>query len=845
MIGQVFLWWVVTGIFGWLAWPVGFWLFRRLPGRGYAFSRTLGLFLASYLFWAGCSLHSLQNDSGGILLALLTLAGVSAWLVFRPGGKKDEIRLWILQHRRLIVTSELLFAVCFVGWSALRAFAVGKIMPVGGEKFMEIAFLNGILNSQFFPPLDPWLSGYAISYYYFGYVMMALLTRLTGALPAVAFDLYDALLFALGACGAFGLVYELVSSTDHDRKGTLPAALTGAVFTVTLGNWQGFLEILYTRGWLPFSWAAWLGVPNFPGAAQVTGTFNPGSFWGWGWRASRVLSDSTLSGETIDLNPITEFPAFSFLLGDNHPHVLALPFSLLGAAIAFQVLRMALSREELHPWRGIVTGWIAGGLLFLNTWDYPITLGLILAAWLAGSGLSTGLFSNAALRSTLRLGLICLASGIFFYLPFFSGFSSQAGGILPHLLPPTRLTQYLIMFGPFILVLAGFLSASWAQECLRSGRRVAFRRWLGWWSRLVLALLFLFLVLLALAALILWLDAARGGNLSAALLPILEGRSPAEAAFLAVAYRLRRPGVLLLLTGLLSLAGVSLWEALERGKRAPADEASPLHPPSPDPGLIFARLLAMGGLALTLVVEFFYLRDGFGVRMNTVFKFYFQAWLFMSTASAYGVWWLFRNGHRAVGALPALALKTVALIGILAGMAFPIGGIISRTGGFSAAPSLDAASELRRDHPEDWAAIDWLLTQRADGASPPVLLEAPGKSYTYAGRMSAFTGFPAVLGWAIHEMQWRGAYTEQARREEGTARVFTAPASPEAQQWLRTWQVEYIILGEAEHAYIRERCSRVEQPCNPDQVESEFARLYRPVFQQGQTTVYRLPPRLR
>lgn len=844
MISQTFLWWVVTGILGWLAWPAGFWLFRHLPGRGYAFSRILGLFLASYLFWAGCSLHFVQNDPGGILLVLLVLAGISVWQVFRPGGTSRDIRSWVHQHRRLILTTELLFALCFVGWSALRAFAVGKIMPVGGEKFMEIAFLNGILNSQVFPPLDPWLSGYAISYYYFGYVMMALLTRLTGALPAVAFDLHDALLFALGACGAFGLVYELLNSSDRSQKGTLPAALTGAVFTVILGNWQGFLEILYTRGWLPFSWAARLGIPNFPGAAQVTGTFNPGSFWGWGWRASRVLSDSTLSGQSLDLNPITEFPAFSFLLGDNHPHVLALPFSLLGAAIAFQVLRMALAHEEPRLWRSIATGWITGGLLFLNTWDYPITLGLILGAWLVGSGFVTGLFSNAVLRSTVRLGLTCLASAIFFYLPFFSGFSSQVGGVLPHLLPPTRLTQYLIMFGPFILVLGGFLPASWGQERFRSGRQLALRRWMRWWSRLIIALLFLFLALLALAVLILQLDAARGGNLSAALLPFLEGRSPGEAALLAFANRLRRSGVFLLLTGLLSLAGVSLWEALECRTRAPADDAFLAHQPFPDSGLIFARLLAMGGLALTLVVEFLYLRDGFGVRMNTVFKFYFQAWLLMSTASAYGAWWLFRNSQQVMGAFPALVLKAGMLIGILAGMAFPVAGIISRTEGFSTIPSLDAASELRRDHPDDWAAIDWLLAQWEEGARPPVLLEAPGKSYTYAGRISAFTGYPTVLGWAIHEMQWRGTYAEQARREEGIARVFSAPASPEAQAWLRTWQVEYLVVGEAERTYIRELCSRLEQPCNPQQVEEDLARLYRPVFHRGQTTIYRIPPSL-
>ena len=43
---------------------------------------------------------------------------------------------------------------------------------------MEIAFINGILQSDHFPPQDPWLSGFGISYYYFGYVMMSMATRL-------------------------------------------------------------------------------------------------------------------------------------------------------------------------------------------------------------------------------------------------------------------------------------------------------------------------------------------------------------------------------------------------------------------------------------------------------------------------------------------------------------------------------------------------------------------------------------------------------------------------------------------------------------------------------------------
>ena len=74
---------------------------------------------------------------------------------------------------------------------------------------MEFAFVNGILRSPLFPPQDPWLSGYGISYYYFGYVMLAALVNLTGVDPAIAFNLGVALWYALVMIGAFGVVYDL------------------------------------------------------------------------------------------------------------------------------------------------------------------------------------------------------------------------------------------------------------------------------------------------------------------------------------------------------------------------------------------------------------------------------------------------------------------------------------------------------------------------------------------------------------------------------------------------------------------------------------------------------------
>ncbi len=106
----------------------------------------------------------------------------------------------------LILVNEILFLVAFAGMAIIRA-ANPEIL--GTEKPMELAFINAILHSPEFPPHDPWLSGYAISYYYFGYVLVAMLAKITLVQGSIAFNLGIALVFGLSASGAFGLVYNL------------------------------------------------------------------------------------------------------------------------------------------------------------------------------------------------------------------------------------------------------------------------------------------------------------------------------------------------------------------------------------------------------------------------------------------------------------------------------------------------------------------------------------------------------------------------------------------------------------------------------------------------------------
>ncbi|HHS98284.1 MAG TPA: hypothetical protein ENK08_10415, partial [Chloroflexi bacterium] len=247
---MILRWYLALQLFGLAALPLTLWLFRHLPGRGYSFARPLGLLVGGWLFWLLLTFGWLPNTAGAILVVLVLLAAVGLYLVFRSSDLS-------LPPRRHVLAVELLFIVAFAAWCAVRAH-MPRIETAGGEKWMEIAFLNAVLRSPRFPPHDPWLSGFAISYYYFGYVMMGMLVRLSAVPSTIGFNLGIASLFALTCTGAYGLVYALLA-----REGEGKAAwggLLGPLLVVLTGNLEGLLEVLHARGLFPASFWRWLDI---------------------------------------------------------------------------------------------------------------------------------------------------------------------------------------------------------------------------------------------------------------------------------------------------------------------------------------------------------------------------------------------------------------------------------------------------------------------------------------------------------------------------------------------------------------------------------------------------------
>jgi YYY domain-containing protein len=409
-------WWVALMLIGFTAVPLTYTLFRHLPDKGYAFSKMVGLLLISYLFWLMASFGFVANSLGGIAVGVLGLVIATAVAHYTSDR---QLWPWLKRHLVYILTAEIGFTLLFLLWVWVRA---NNPAITATEKPMEFLFLNAASRSPSYPPLDPWLSGFAISYYYFGYVMMSVLARLSAVPEMIAFNLGMAWLVAGSGLGAFGIIYNLISTdeteTEADTASTTPApisrlaltlALVGMVALPIAGNGQMLMETLYGSRLVPDTVWAWLDIRDLapPAPEQpryLTPSGEPATNWWW-WRSSRVIREYHLSGRIEDgLEPIAEFPGFSFVLGDMHPHVLALPFIFLSLAAAYlwylSELRAPKEREEDEPadfaalfW-GIFThvGWVRwvatavllGGLAFLNTWDVPIHLFIIVGAFALG-----------------------------------------------------------------------------------------------------------------------------------------------------------------------------------------------------------------------------------------------------------------------------------------------------------------------------------------------------------------------------------------------------------------------------------------------------------------------------
>jgi len=813
-------WYLVLQLFALPAVPILWRLFPSLPDRGYALAKTIGVFGVAWLAWIVASLRLARFEPSTILVALGIAAGLGL-LAIRLDGRRilrDLGARW-----RWVIATEAIFGAAYVAVTWLRMQNPDLWnASLGGEKPMELAIFNATLRSPWFPPYDPWFAGGVLHYYYFGYVPWAVISRLTGIVPEVAFNLAFPAVFALVLLNAWSAAAALLwhlRGADHtasrvgkalrsdaayrpgSRRGVYPDAQRGTVprdddlVEVPPGSWRPILLALVAPafvgvlGNLDFVRRIGRGEWGYPPAPSWIAPIGEPGVIIWGtWKAltggGALPNDAFWASTRVIPDTINEFPYFTLLFGDLHAHLLAMPVVTAAIVVAAGIATSSGVHSAplsgvlgtLGGWRvaaplGLLCGLLGGILIASNTWDYPPATALIVGAAIVRILVGDGLAAPwRAVQDLAMFAALVLISGRLLFQPYLSHYGSVPSQTLP-VTDTTRLSDYLAIHGVMLVAIGGYLAVALAGSlrCLISR---------GGWRRL--------------AALPLAVGPPVG---------LVLAMDSGDTSFFLVA-------------SLVTVAACTIgrW-------RMPA----------------YLLMLGMIALAfgLALFAETRQFANDVG-RMNTVFKLSLHAWILLGIAAAVstvsvlgsaraslGVRYSHNSGpRRGIVRRAGLLLApvwTVALALLITGAAaYP-----AMTTGPRLAhrfepldPTLDGFAYMERavisDGPEggpsttfalanDRIAIDWL---RRNVVGTPVILEAQLSAYRWGGRISSTTGLPTVLGWTWHQKQQRpGYHPEVDRRVADVATIYGGFGDfASIRPLLDTYHVELIYVGDLERA---------------------------------------------
>jgi YYY domain-containing protein len=425
-VAYALVWWLLLLVVGAMAFPLVSRVCGGLSDRGYGVSKLLGLLLITYFSWILASARIIGFGYANISIALLLLLAVSLFL----GRRHLSFRTlpW-----RSILTTEAIFTVVFV---LFLVFLRSKPDIYFGysEDFMDFAFLQAVLRSDYFPPADPWLAGESLSYYYGGHLLVAIPTFLVKIPAGVSYNLAVAMFVGLAAAASYGLG---LSATGRRAYGFLTAA-----FVCVVGFMSG-----------AFQWAAYATDGEVLGhVARQAPTFN--DWWLNYDLAAQVIPDTGNS-----------YPYYTFLQGDLHPHTMSIPFQIMFISIVFAIFKKGGGSDDSSGWLTPVNIFVLcvslGFFAFVNAWDYPAYLGFTLLAFIL---LRRDLTRKGIAGVAGVLGLSALL-----YLPFF--ISRGATGVEGMGLVDTRtdLIDFVELVGLFLFVIVSFF-------CVRAGGRLVKER---------------------------------------------------------------------------------------------------------------------------------------------------------------------------------------------------------------------------------------------------------------------------------------------------------------------------------------------------------------------------------
>jgi uncharacterized membrane protein len=843
--------WVVMEVLGLLSLPLTMSLFRNVPDRGWAFSKALGLVVFAFAVWLPLMCFPFLPYSRLFIVAIFLLFALCCG--YGWARKRQQIIEQARRHLTYTVVTELIFLLMLILMGLLRSF---KPNIQSFEMFMDEGFIAAIMRSPHFPPNDMWLAGYSINYYYYAHYVVATLAKLLGQSPSIAFNTGISMFFGLTALNLFGVTCNIVSWGKYVRAMGRPGPRQQEDVQQT-----ALLPTL--RPAIPY---------GFVGVAMGLILGNLAATQQWWQNHGEDVAFNWFTPSRVIENTINEFPAFSFILSCFHAHVLTLAFTILCIGIGLNLFL----QPDAQGLAVFGAGWkryvhlaviavTVGGLFVMNGWDFPTYLALVALCIVLQQCLvhrvQWRIQSMVQLLWHILLPVGSLAAlSYLFFLPFYLHFNSPSQGIgLVPISSRSTLSDELLIYGLFAFVSLSLIVSSAFQRPVRVRLQAV---QMGWVVPMAHANSVHDSVLFrsSQGEDATFTDMHDTSEYSYDIEPEMPHAQDGEAATLTQT-RVERPETemhgprrngarvlrLLLLVLLVGLAAGLIYMV-----SIPSDRTLVIcccmvvlcsilllyH--LKERAHAFTLLLCAIAFTLVAGCEVLYLKDVFdgtaSMRMNTVFKFYFQAWALLSVSSAAGLFFVFDTFWRgkaltmtkrwikgSVGAVWGvgfvLLLVACTVYPIMAPFSRYAQTTISHPQPFlSTSFNLDGLTYLADCKPPtcsmtlsgdyfdpsgDYEAIRWI---NANITGDPVIVEAVGSDYQYGGRISTFTGLPTIIGWSGHEVQWRVNWLRVAnnandfyRRSADVDTIYTNPSPAVVLQTMAQYHAQYLYVGPAEY----------------------------------------------
>ncbi|MDF2484946.1 MAG: putative rane protein [Herbinix sp.] len=443
-------WWVTIAGLGIIFIPLTSILFANFHDKGYVFSKAIGIAVTGYLMWLFSSLHLFKfTTSSSILCVAISLVLNGTLLLWQYKKRSTPIDYRAIFGRSgildVIIFEELMFFAIFLLFTYIRCF---KPEAYGTEKFMDYGFMTSMFRSDYMPPQDFWFSGTKLNYYYVGQYMGTYLAKLSFVKISDAYNLMLMMVGAFTVVLPYSLVYNVTfhfTGRQEKKRRYLPnlsAILAGAGVCIA-GNMH-YPVYKWLEPW----------VRTFFGIEENSKAY-------WFPDATRFIG---YHPETTD-KTIHEFPAYSFVLGDLHAHVINIFFVLtvLGLLFAWMSSRdnseekkTSVLREIFHP-AILAISFFIGLFHTTNFWDFPIYF-VVAGGIILFSNLVVYNFKGKALWLTGLQGIFVFAASSLVCLPFTLNFD-QISTNISLTVARTAINQLIILWGLPVFVVICFIGA--------------------------------------------------------------------------------------------------------------------------------------------------------------------------------------------------------------------------------------------------------------------------------------------------------------------------------------------------------------------------------------------------